>query len=82
MREMVVVEAQPNVPTSSEIEKPNVGVEDPETDDVVIAYLVASKVDVLTSVFKVVFFVFEWLSEMIGEVVVTWVAVDGCCVDC
>ncbi len=67
MREMVVVEAQPNVPTSSEIEKPNVVVEDPETDDVVIAYLVASKVDVLNNVSKVVF-VFEWLSEMIGEV--------------
>ena len=81
MREMVVVEAQPNVPTSSEIEKPNVVVEDPETDDVVIAYLVASKVDVLNNVSKVVF-VFEWLSEMIGEVVVTWVAVDGCSVDC
>ena len=81
MREMVVVEAQPNVPTSSEIEKPNVVVEDPEADDVVIAYLVASKVDVLNNVSKVVF-VFEWLSEMIGEVVVTWVAVDGCSVEC
>ena len=56
-------------------------IEDPETDDVVIAYLVASKVDVLNNVSKVVF-VFEWLSEMIGEVVVTWVAVDGCSVDC
>ena len=81
MREMVVVEAQPNVPTSSEIEKPNVVVEDPETDDVVIAYLVASKVDVLNNVSKVVF-VFEWLSEMVGEAVVAWVAVDGCSVDC
>ena len=81
MREMVDVEAQPNVPTSSEIERPNVVVEDPATDDVVIACLVASEVDVLNDVSKVVF-VFEWLSEMIGEVVVTWVAVDGCSVDC